>query len=195
MSLVRFAARGSVRAAADQVGTAGHLSISTLNVSRLLSTQVFCKSARLASHRSQTWLLAAGNLLSSKPFLSASIERIRLSALSVLFCCTVPKYIFFTGEHIMDHEKINEMADAIVAANATTREEIVAALNAYWAGKMAIVWERSDVLGKAWARGMLLTNGQADELLDDMRCHHDPELGITWTTIECALDETEPLDI
>lgn len=95
----------------------------------------------------------------------------------------------------MDQNKINEMADTIVAANATTREEVIAALNAYWAGKMAIVWDRSDVLGKAWARGMLLTNEQANDLLDDIRRHHDPELGITWTTIECALDEVKPLDI
>ena len=95
----------------------------------------------------------------------------------------------------MDQNKINEMADTIVAANATTREEVVAALYAYWAGKMAIVWDRSDVLGKAWARGKLLTNEQADDLLNDLRRHHDPELGVTWTTIECALDEVEPLDI
>jgi len=95
----------------------------------------------------------------------------------------------------MDQDKINGMAETIVAANATTRAEVVAALKAYWTGKMAIVWDRSDILGKAWARGRLLTNEQADDLLDDLRRHHDPELGITWTTIECALDEVKPLDV
>ncbi len=95
----------------------------------------------------------------------------------------------------MEQNKINEMAAAIVAANAHTSEEIIAALKEYWAGKMAVIWDRSDVLGKAWERGMLLTNEQADDLLEDLRHCHDPELGITWTTIECALDETDPLDI
>ena len=96
----------------------------------------------------------------------------------------------------MDQDKINEMADAIFSAgDLRDRGQIIAALNLYWTGKMVIVWDRSDIFGKAWARGRLLTNEQADDLLDDLRRHHDPELGVTWTTIECALDEVEPLDI
>lgn len=96
----------------------------------------------------------------------------------------------------MDQDKINEMADAIFSTgDLLDRSQIIAALNAYWTGKLAIVWDRSDVLGKAWARGKLLTNEQADDLLDDLRRQHDPELGVTWTTIECALDEVEPLNL
>jgi hypothetical protein len=79
-----------------------------------------------------------------------------------------------------------------VAANAHTSEEIVAALTEYWTGKMAVVWTRADIFGKAWIRGLLLTNEQVDEILDDMLEQHDPENGITWTTIECALDVIDP---
>ncbi len=96
----------------------------------------------------------------------------------------------------MDQDRLIEMADAIFSAGPPLdRDQIIAALNAYWTGRMAIVWDRSDLFGQAWARGKLLTNEQADDLLDDLRRHHDPELGVTWTSIECALDEIEPLDI
>lgn len=90
----------------------------------------------------------------------------------------------------MQQETIDDMARAIVANRTPfTTEGIIAALNEYWAGKIAIVWTRADVFGFAWPRSLLLTNEQADEVLDNLLRLHDPEQGVTWLHIETELNE------
>ncbi len=51
------------------------------------------------------------------------------------------------------------------------------------------IWCEDDVLGRAKERGISCTREQAQEILDYMDSHQDCELGITWTTIDCYLDE------
>jgi hypothetical protein len=52
-----------------------------------------------------------------------------------------------------------------------------------------MIWSREDVQDAAKRRGLELTNNQADEVLEFVDHHKDCELGISWTTIDCALDE------
>lgn len=51
------------------------------------------------------------------------------------------------------------------------------------------IWCEDDVLGRAKERGILCTSEQAQEILEEMDRNQDCELGITWTTIDCYLDE------
>jgi hypothetical protein len=50
-------------------------------------------------------------------------------------------------------------------------------------------WNVEDVLEKAREDGTPCTEGQAREILSDMDNHQDCDLGISWTTIGCYLDE------
>jgi hypothetical protein len=57
-------------------------------------------------------------------------------------------------------------------------------------GHVAVaIWQRADVIGMAERRGMKLTDEQADEILDNIDRKQDCEFGISWTTIDCYLDD------
>lgn len=57
-------------------------------------------------------------------------------------------------------------------------------------GHVAVaIWQREDIRGRAKDKGIKITNYQIDELLDEIDRKQDCELGITWTTIDCFLDE------
>ena len=51
------------------------------------------------------------------------------------------------------------------------------------------VWCEDDILERAGERKIKITRKQAAEILDEMDAKQDCELGITWTTIDCYLDE------
>jgi hypothetical protein len=51
------------------------------------------------------------------------------------------------------------------------------------------IWCEEDVLGRAKERHIPITREQAQEILDKMDIKQDCELGITWTTIDCYLDD------
>ena len=53
------------------------------------------------------------------------------------------------------------------------------------------IWSEDDVLGRAKERGISCTREQAQEILDEMDRKQDCELGITWITIDCFLDELD----
>lgn len=55
----------------------------------------------------------------------------------------------------------------------------------------APIWCEDDVLIRARQRNMSITRVQARAIIDEIGSHHDCELGITWVTIDCALDELE----
>ena len=88
----------------------------------------------------------------------------------------------------MKQETINEMARFIAKSSNLNLEQITAALNEYWADKIAVIWTRADILLSAWQRSLLLTNAQADIVLGELLRHYDPEQGITWDHIEAELD-------
>lgn len=57
-------------------------------------------------------------------------------------------------------------------------------------GHVAVaIWCREDVIGKAKEMGFTITDEAADEILDDIERHHDCELGITWLTLECCIED------
>ena len=53
------------------------------------------------------------------------------------------------------------------------------------------IWCEEDVMRRALKRKLSITKEQAESILDRMYAKHDAELGITWDTIDCALDELE----
>lgn len=53
------------------------------------------------------------------------------------------------------------------------------------------IWTVEDVLEQAKERDMKITKKQAEEVLDRIDRKHNAELGITWTTIDCELDDLE----
>lgn len=55
--------------------------------------------------------------------------------------------------------------------------------------KIKLVWCIEDVLGRAQEKGVKLTKKEASEILQDIERHHDCELGVNWTTIDCTIDE------
>ena len=58
---------------------------------------------------------------------------------------------------------------------------------------ISVSWNVADVKGTAEEKGMKITTSQAIQVLDNMKRNHDAELGITWTTIDCWLDELEKI--
>ena len=63
-----------------------------------------------------------------------------------------------------------------------------------WVGDQHVtvaIWCEEDVVGRAKEKGMKITREQAQEILAKMEKNHDAELGITWTTIDCYLEELE----
>lgn len=52
------------------------------------------------------------------------------------------------------------------------------------------IWSKKDVIGYAKQKGWKIpTDGQAEEVIALIDRTHDAELGISWTTIDCAYDE------
>lgn len=50
------------------------------------------------------------------------------------------------------------------------------------------LWQVDDVIGTAEKLGKKCSLARAKRILEHMHSHCDCELGITWTTIECAFD-------
>ncbi len=51
------------------------------------------------------------------------------------------------------------------------------------------IWCIDDVTGTADEIGVKLTVDEANEILDDIDRHIDCDLGITWVTIKCAIED------
>lgn len=51
------------------------------------------------------------------------------------------------------------------------------------------IWSEEDVLGRAKELRKKITRKQAQEILDEIEQHHDAELGISWATLDCAIEE------
>ena len=55
----------------------------------------------------------------------------------------------------------------------------------------AHLWQVDDVTGTAERLGKKCSKARAERILEHMHSHCDSDLGITWTTIECAFDYVE----
>ena len=50
------------------------------------------------------------------------------------------------------------------------------------------IWQVDDVHTTAECKGVDLNNEQANDVLDYVNSHEDCELGLSWTTVSCAID-------
>jgi hypothetical protein len=89
----------------------------------------------------------------------------------------------------MDDHVIEEMADAISTELRIPNDDVLRILHHYWQDKIAPVWQVDDLLHAALNAGVPITKDDAIEVLKDLFEGHDAELGITWMTLEVALQE------
>jgi hypothetical protein len=89
----------------------------------------------------------------------------------------------------MNDHVIEEMADAIASELHVPNEDVLRILHRYWQDKIAPLWQVDDLLESALNTGKPITKEDAIEALKDLFEGHDAELGITWTTLEVALQE------
>jgi hypothetical protein len=89
----------------------------------------------------------------------------------------------------MNDYMLEEMADAIAKELHVDSNDVLAILSRYWEDKIAPVWQVDEILGTALNVGKPITHADALDVLKDIFEGHDAELGITWTTLEVALQE------
>jgi len=89
----------------------------------------------------------------------------------------------------MNDHVIEEMAETIAKELHLDHNNVLHVLHHYWEGKIAPVWQVDDLLEAALNIGKPITKQDAVEVLKDLFEGHDAELGITWTTLEFALQE------
>jgi len=89
----------------------------------------------------------------------------------------------------MNDYVIEEMADAISTELRVPNEDVLRILHHYWQDKIAPLWQVGDLLETALNAGIPITKDDAVAVLKDLFEGHDPELGITWITLEVALQE------
>lgn len=69
-----------------------------------------------------------------------------------------------------------------------TKDEVLRRLER-WEGHLAVaIWTRLDVQEKAEQKNLRITDEDADLILDRLDAGHDAEYGITWDTIDYAID-------
>lgn len=89
----------------------------------------------------------------------------------------------------MNDHVIEEMADAISTELHIPNEDVLRILHHYWQDKIAPIWQVDDLLETALNAGIPITKDDAVAVLKDLFEGHDAELGITWITLEVALQE------
>ncbi len=89
----------------------------------------------------------------------------------------------------MNDHVIEEMAETIAKELHVDHNDVLHVLHRYWEDKIAPVWQVDDLLETALNIGKPITKQDAVDLLKDLFEGHDAELGITWTTLEVALQE------
>jgi hypothetical protein len=89
----------------------------------------------------------------------------------------------------MNDHVIEEMAETIAKELCVDHNDVLPILHRYWRDKIAPVWQVDDLLETALNIGNPITRTDAVEVLKDLFEGHDAELGITWTTLEVALQE------
>lgn len=87
-----------------------------------------------------------------------------------------------------DH-MIEEMADAIAKELHLEPNAILPSLHRFWQDKIAHVWQVEDIYESARRIGKAVTREDAIGLLQDVFHHHDSSLGITWDSLDAALED------
>ncbi len=84
---------------------------------------------------------------------------------------------------------LEEMADAIAKELHIDNNDVLGILNRYWQDKIAHVWQVEDVLECARRAEKPITRADAQTVLHQVFEGHDSDLGITWTTLDVALED------
>ena len=87
-----------------------------------------------------------------------------------------------------DH-MIEEMADAIAKELHLEPNAILPSLHRFWHDKIAHVWQVEDIYESARRVGKAVTREDAIGLLQDVFHHHDSSFGITWDSLDAALED------
>ena len=83
---------------------------------------------------------------------------------------------------------LEEMAETIAAECHADHNEVLRVLGQYWQDKIAHVWQVEDVLEAAHRAEKPITRAAARSILEEILHDLDSELGITWQTLNTALD-------
>lgn len=84
---------------------------------------------------------------------------------------------------------LTEMAETIAKKCNVCVADALNALTGYWQDKIAHVWQVDNMLEAARRVGKPIIRAEAIELLKCVFDGHDSELGITWLTLDVALEE------
>lgn len=84
---------------------------------------------------------------------------------------------------------LEEMAEAIAKEFHLDNNEVLRVLSRYWQDKIAHVWQVEDVLEAAHRAEKPITRDDALTILQQVFHGLDSELGITWLTVDVALEE------
>ena len=84
---------------------------------------------------------------------------------------------------------LEEMAEAIAKECRVDHNDVLRVLGRYWQDKIAHVWQVEDVLEAAHRAEKPITCEGARSILGQVFHDLDSELGITWQTLDTALDE------
>ena len=84
---------------------------------------------------------------------------------------------------------LEEMADAISKELHLDNAEVLNILGRYWQDKIAHVWQVEDVFESARRAGKPITREDAAEVLHEVFDDLDSDLGITWMTLDIALED------
>jgi hypothetical protein len=84
---------------------------------------------------------------------------------------------------------LEEMADAISKELRVDNADVLNILGRYWKDKIAHVWQVEDVFESARRAGKPITREDAVEVLQEVFDHLDSDLGITWMTLDIALED------
>ena len=84
---------------------------------------------------------------------------------------------------------LEEMAEAIAKEFHLDNNEVLRVLGRYWQDKIAHVWQVEDVLEAAHRAEKPITREDALTILQQVFHGLDSELGITWLTVDVALEE------
>lgn len=84
---------------------------------------------------------------------------------------------------------LEEMADAIAKELHVDTNDVLGILKRYWQDKIAHVWQVEDVLESARRAEKPITQADAQAILHQVFDHLDSDMGITWTTLDVALED------
>lgn len=84
---------------------------------------------------------------------------------------------------------LEEMAEAIAKECHVDHNDVLRVLGQYWQDKIAHVWQVVDVLEAAHRAEKPITREDAQLILQEVFHELDSEMGITWLTLDVALEE------